>query len=868
MDTTGIVLTERGKDLMARAQAGTLIKFSHIEYGSGVWEDSVNVEQVENLTNAKLSLPIQEIKAPGNGTVVLTAAFTNSGLVEGFYHTETGIYAEDPIHGKILYALHYSSNGSYIAAGGTAFLVEDVTDYVVVVGNAQNVAATINNMVILATKRDIGDHNTDPEAHSAMFDRLATGTPSIISPENGAVDVGETPLFLFSQWRRVFAEDELDAIQFQLDKVEDNFASPAHDTGWLTTIASGYELPPDILQAGRSGYKGRVRWRLKNGLISPWSGVPTFTTREVFNYVNRPTNVFPASGATDVQECPEFECGPFSVVGDVADTHKSTQLRVRQGDTIIHLSPVLGPVLKYQLSPSLHQISNDYVYEFRHEGDILGWGDWGVATPYHTVSAFITEDDAAFFNAWVEYLRASSAGVAQSDDAILKSNMVDQGSSEPDWTDVNVQVKIRNPKALPLDTAKTTAKKMVVFQKPPLQSTILTERGSVVVDTVNDEGSLPVQTSVGGYSALGCSATHFVQGNGNGVVLIDRITGEQQIINDTAMSVAAMSYDGSIIAANKYGGGPAILSLDSGATWQTFDSSNPAYIVGWLCSVSPDGNKIAFCGYGSSQIMLSTDRGQSWAKKDISGATARHLQITDSAIVISAYGGNTVVRSFDWGQSWETVFNGEWFCLAAGPMVNGRDVMALGRQTNTNGSAADLTEYGWCYIDTPANAPVVIAGKIGEPEIVEFQTNNPTAKLGRYTTIREGILFTAINNKIYSLRLPVATGDQWFQAKAFSIVTAFDAAPTQAFYHNHKLAVATGGAGASFTDEDFNEVDIAESTIVVDSDTVHPEAIVVKSVKHIPTQNFRRMQFRVEKLDKETEVRIGECQANLNKLGA
>ncbi len=488
MNTKGLILTERGKDLFNRAQAGTAIKFSHVEYGSGVLGDEVNPELITGLLEPKVTLPIQEITTPGDGSVVITVAFTNTGIAEGFYHRETAIYADDPIHGNIAYAFHYSTDGGFVAAGGGAYIIEDVTDYIIEIGNATTVQAVINNMVVLATKVDITDHNADPEAHDELFKRLATGIPAIISPADGATNIGETPMFLFSEFVPTLAGTSEQAIQFQTDIIGGDFTTPIHDTGWLTTIAKGYELPHNIYDP-KNSYKSRVRRRLNNGLISGWSEIPTLTTRDIFNYVLRAVNLEPVSGATNVGECPTFKCSPFAVAGDVVDTHVATEFRIRQGDTVIHLSPELGAVLEYKLPAGLHLVSNDYVYEFRHKGSLLGWGEWSVATPYRTAAAFITGDEAVYPSSWVGYDEASAAGVALADDAALRSNGIDQDEGEGNWAEYSVRAKAR-ANGLTIDPTSTD-QQLVVLESVEQGNDLATNLGRVVAGVVTKmEGNI------------------------------------------------------------------------------------------------------------------------------------------------------------------------------------------------------------------------------------------------------------------------------------------------------------------------------------------------------------------------------------------
>ena len=857
MNTEGLILTERGKDLMARAQAGTVITFSHIEYGSGIWSDHINPEQITGLVNPLLTLPIQEIKTPGDGSVVLTAAFTNSGIVTGFYHTETAIYADDPVRGKILYAVHYASDGSYIAAGGSSYLIEDVTNYIVVIGNAVNVQAVINNMVVLATKVDITDHNEDPEAHEELFKRQATGIPAILNPANGASSIGETPIFIFGAFVPTLAGTSEQAIQVQVDLIEGDFSNPLHDSGYLTTIAGGYEMPRGILNPTES-YKVRTRRRLNSGLISPWSEVVFFTTRNIFNYVERPANLEPVNNAAGVQECPLLKSGPFSVAGAEPDTLAGIQFRVRLGNDVLHLSPELGAVLEYLIPAGLLLVSTDYVFECRHKGTLLSWSEWSAATGFRTVAAFITGDDAIYFSSWNIFNGASSAGVALADNAELGSNGVDQGEGETDLVSCSTRLKVRNPKRFAIDSANTTDKELVLYEEPTINDKILVDSGNILVESVSEKDSYPViDFSGNSYNSVGASSTHFVQAGITGIELVDRVTGAITTVNTTQMTMVSMSDDGQVIAANKYGGA-ALLSIDGGATW----TSPPG--GGWVCSVSPSGDKIVFAGYRVSEVAISTNRGGTFNTLAVAGADTRKVYISDSIVTVVDSYSQGFRRSFDFGLTWELINytckdSEDWTygCRGLGTDKDGIDIIILGDALDADGNY-DLTRLGWCYANDPADNLHVVSGFI-DPVV-----DSPA----RSSAVRNGVYYAVSGGKIVSLRVPQNKGEIWRQYASYAIPIDLENAPTIAHLNNYQLTVATGPAGTVFIPGDFSEVPIETATLGTDTDPDRPDFILLESVKQTPAESFRRVALGVRGLPQDALCNVNETQMNTWKEGA
>ncbi len=150
----GLVLTQAGRNLQAKAQIGAALTFTRVALGDGT---SNAPDAMTALANELLSLSIQEFEVVGDGTSRMRVIMTNEALETGFFVRELGVFAEDPDTGEEqLYS--YSNAGEqpdFLPAGGGATLVENIFDLYTVVGNAQNVTAKINDYITIATKQDI-----------------------------------------------------------------------------------------------------------------------------------------------------------------------------------------------------------------------------------------------------------------------------------------------------------------------------------------------------------------------------------------------------------------------------------------------------------------------------------------------------------------------------------------------------------------------------------------------------------------------------------------------------------------------------------------------------------------------------------------
>jgi hypothetical protein len=193
-DFRGTILTQKGRNLLAKAQTGTTLTFTRIAIGDGLWSSNTDPTQLNNLVSPKLNLPIQSITVVGDGTVRLRFVLTNTGLSQGFFMREIGIYAQDPDLGEILYAVAYAGDrADFIPADGIT-KVENVVDIYTVIANAQNVTAVISDTVVLATKQDID--TVKPEASSTA--------PSLTYPGKLWIDENEfLKYFNGSNWRNL-----------------------------------------------------------------------------------------------------------------------------------------------------------------------------------------------------------------------------------------------------------------------------------------------------------------------------------------------------------------------------------------------------------------------------------------------------------------------------------------------------------------------------------------------------------------------------------------------------------------------------------------------------------------------------------------
>lgn len=152
MSSWTYALTNKGRQLQAKAQTGIKLEYTRMAVGSGTLAGQSLAAMTALITPVK-NLPIVRLKHPeGSTRAVVGATLTNADVTTGFYLREIGIYAMDPDDGEILYM--YANAGStadYIAPSGDG-VIQKAINMNVIVGTATNVTAIINESLVYVTR--------------------------------------------------------------------------------------------------------------------------------------------------------------------------------------------------------------------------------------------------------------------------------------------------------------------------------------------------------------------------------------------------------------------------------------------------------------------------------------------------------------------------------------------------------------------------------------------------------------------------------------------------------------------------------------------------------------------------------------------
>ncbi|WP_405079350.1 phage tail protein [Paenibacillus chitinolyticus] len=153
----GFVLTNKGRNLQAKAQTGVTLNYTRMGVGDGQLGGQ-SIPALTKLIGEKKSLAISKLKIQTQGRAVIGAVLSNQDVTTGFYFREIGIYAQDPDEGEILYCYgNAGANAEYIPPVGGADIIEKSIDAIVVVGNAANVTAEIDKSLVFASQNDLAE---------------------------------------------------------------------------------------------------------------------------------------------------------------------------------------------------------------------------------------------------------------------------------------------------------------------------------------------------------------------------------------------------------------------------------------------------------------------------------------------------------------------------------------------------------------------------------------------------------------------------------------------------------------------------------------------------------------------------------------
>lgn len=188
MADEGSRMTTNGLNLLAQciADQNKTLHFRKIEVGDALSGTSVVVPTASQilsrtkLVNKKLELELTDVQYHSVGTVVCKCHVTNTGITEGFWLREIGLYASIGATGSpVLYSYkNYGDLATWISAEGGSTVVNFTISLITVIDQVTNISATINKNLIYVTQADLDAHinNTDPHPRLISKGKVVTSS--------------------------------------------------------------------------------------------------------------------------------------------------------------------------------------------------------------------------------------------------------------------------------------------------------------------------------------------------------------------------------------------------------------------------------------------------------------------------------------------------------------------------------------------------------------------------------------------------------------------------------------------------------------------------------------------------------------------
>lgn len=187
----GLVLTNKGRNLYAKAQTGKILKIKKVVLGDGVLGSSESIINISELKNKVLDCDIKKIQVMQNEIATITFELNNQDLETGFYWREIGVIAEEPdTQEEILYCYgNAGENGEYISAGGGADILEKNVSIDLIISNVQNITTVINESLVYVTQEQLDRteesllEQINTKADKSYVDQQITDTKEYINNE-------------------------------------------------------------------------------------------------------------------------------------------------------------------------------------------------------------------------------------------------------------------------------------------------------------------------------------------------------------------------------------------------------------------------------------------------------------------------------------------------------------------------------------------------------------------------------------------------------------------------------------------------------------------------------------------------------------
>ena len=198
-----VYLTNLGRRLLAKGQAGNSLHFTKFVIGDGIIESVSELLTMTELKSKKLEVGFREnaVELNDDGTATIKVIVTNDNNSEWINMSEFGVYAQDPDLGEVLYAV--GSNGAHPdpIPPKNIQLWDMCINVIVMVGNVENLTITIDRSMTFPTYDDLWDLAGEGRTHQTVkrnWDLIQELTLKVLGFSTGTVDGKEANVLKIS----------------------------------------------------------------------------------------------------------------------------------------------------------------------------------------------------------------------------------------------------------------------------------------------------------------------------------------------------------------------------------------------------------------------------------------------------------------------------------------------------------------------------------------------------------------------------------------------------------------------------------------------------------------------------------------------
>lgn len=154
-----LYLTNAGRKLLAKGQAGNQLRFTKFVIGDGQIDSVKEMLEMDKLKRERKSIGMRanSVKVNGDGTATISVLLTNDDNKEWIDLREFGLYAQDPDIGEILYAVGSNTSRPDPIPPSKMKMWEMQMDIIVQISNAENVTINIDRSMTYVTYEEFWD---------------------------------------------------------------------------------------------------------------------------------------------------------------------------------------------------------------------------------------------------------------------------------------------------------------------------------------------------------------------------------------------------------------------------------------------------------------------------------------------------------------------------------------------------------------------------------------------------------------------------------------------------------------------------------------------------------------------------------------